>query len=277
MEELAPIASSTAYPAAEFSREKFQFEDEQKRYIQWYREEIHKKIDADRTKPILAPIVLLVTVQETNWDDEESHRQFCDTAVQIPDDFPIGTLIGGNGVETPLQLCLGISALDAGYVRDIDTGLPWAVGGALAIKHDLKDPSDDSTMGMEEFEERGGLFRFRSLGWVLREQETEQGGLRWKETGHILVIGLHRKLHPWFVLAEEWYDYDKGDAGESVYLQPSLQKGERYGPGILPGDTHWTPVGKLKGNFSGKIQSWFHKDARFEQRKKLGLRGEGQN
>ena len=154
--------------------------------------------------------------------------------------------------------------MDIGYVRDIDTRLPWAIGGVLAIEHDLANPSFDSTLGFEEVEKNDALFRFRGLGWILMEQDTQWGERRWKRTDHILVLDLHRKLHPWFVLAKDWYDNDEGDAGGVVQPQISLQPGDRYGHGILPGDTHWTPAAKLEGKFSGMIQSWFHEKASFE-------------
>ncbi|MCJ1377157.1 hypothetical protein MMC17_000249 [Xylographa soralifera] len=256
--------------AKEFSREIFHDKNEQERYLQWDLEETVKEIEARRTKPSLDSTELWVTIRNTNWNNEDSHRKFYDTAIQIPGAFALGTLISENGVKTPLRLSLDLAALDAGYVRNIDTRLPWAVGGALAIKHDLKDPSDDSTLGMEEVEEVDALFRFRSLGWVLMEQETQWGEWHWKETGHILVVDLHRNLHPWFVVAKDWYDGDKGDAGEIVEPQSRLQEGERYGPGISPGDTHWTPVGKLEGNFSGNMQYWFHENATFKVKRTGG-------
>ncbi|MCJ1390776.1 hypothetical protein MMC18_003637, partial [Xylographa bjoerkii] len=145
--------------AKEFSREMFQDKNEQKRYLQWDLEETIKEIEARRTKPSFDPTELWVTIRNTNWNNEESHRKFYDTAIQIPDAFALGALISENGLKTPLRLTLDLAVLDAGYVRNIDTRLPWAVGGALAIKHDLKDPSDDSTLGMEEVEEVDALFR----------------------------------------------------------------------------------------------------------------------
>ena len=246
--------------------------DGQQRFLQWYREELLKDIQAKRVKPSLTSRELWTTIQNTKWNNKASYQKFYDTATQLSNPFALGTLVNSHGVSTPLRLSLDLSALDAGYVRDIDTRLPWAVGGVLAIEHDLEHPSFDSTLGMEDFELNEALFRFRSLGWVLMEQETQHGGRLWKPTGHILVLDLHRKLHPWFVLAKEWYNGDKGEAGEIVEPQISLQPGQRYVPGILPGDTHWTPVGKLKGNFSGGIQSWFHEKAIFEVTRTGGSR-----
>ncbi|MCJ1285346.1 hypothetical protein MMC26_004686 [Xylographa opegraphella] len=250
--------------AKEFSKEIFPDDNEQKRYLQWYREELVKAIEAKSIQPTVTSKDLWAVIQKTVWNNKASYWKFYDTATRITDPFALGTLVNGHGITTPLRLSIDLAALDVGYVQDIDTRLPWVVGGVLAIQQDLGNSSFDSILGVQEIKESEALFRFRSLGWVLMEQEIQDGGKHWTWTGHVLVLDLHRKLHPWLVLAQDWFEGDKGDAGETIKSQMSLGPGERYGPGILPGDTYWTPVGKLKGEFSGKIQYWFHKNAIFE-------------